>query len=426
MKISKFNSTLQLSDKYRLHYNALTDSFLLSKNDFKISLETDSKALQVLTEKGFIVEDQTDEDEILRARAESVIMQESSFNLIINPTLDCNFSCWYCYEEKRKGAIMKQPILSSVLRLINHLAAHYKHIHISFFGGEPLLGFQTVIKPIFAGLEAACKDCSCDYSASFTTNGSLLTDNMLSYLENVHVNNMQITLDGHKELHNATRFFAKHQGSYDIILENIVKLLQKDISVTLRLNYTPENIHTMRSIVDDIVKIVPTNLRGILLVRLHQVWQTCGVEIVEDVDDLLECFIEHGILALKPVYNNVKSPCYADYKNSALVNYDGNVFKCTAVDFLNTPREGYISSSGEIVWENDSLNRRVSAKFKNKACNECRIQPLCNGGCSQKAMHCASTNYCILDFDDAKKDRIIQDRFVANLCAKRVAKLLNA
>lgn len=426
MKISKFNSTLQLSDKYRLHYNALTDSFLLSKNDFKISLETDSKALQVLTEKGFIVEDQTDEDEMLRARAESIIMQESSFNLIINPTLDCNFSCWYCYEEKRKGAVMRQPILSSVLKLINNLTAHYKHIHISFFGGEPLLGFQTVIKPIFAGLEAACKDCSCGYSASFTTNGSLLTENMLSFLKNVHANNMQITLDGHKELHNSTRFFAKHKGSYDIILENIVKLLQKGISVTLRLNYTPENIHTMHSIVDDIVKIVPMNLRRILFVRLHQVWQTCGVEIVEDVDDLIESFIEHGILALKPVYNNVKSPCYADYKNSALVNFDGNVFKCTAVDFLNTQREGHLSPNGEIVWENDSLNRRVNAKFKNKACNECRIQPLCNGGCSQKAIHFASTNYCILDFDDAKKDRIIQDRFVANLRANRVAELLSA
>lgn len=426
MKISKFNSTIELSDKHKLHYNALTDSFLLSKRDFNISLEVDSKTLQTLIDKGFIVDDLTDEDEVLRRRAQSVILQENSFHLTINPTLDCNFSCWYCYEEKRKGIAMDAAVLSSVQRLIENLASQYKHIHVSFFGGEPLLGFQRVVVPIYECLKETCAVGSCDYSSSFTTNASLLTDKMLSFLETFNVNSMQITLDGHRDVHNSTRFFANRLGSYDTILSNVEKLLQKNISVTLRLNYTPENIHSVRAVVDDIINTVPMELRKRLIVRLHQVWQTCSVDLENDVDDLIETFTDHGILALKPVYNNVYNPCYADYMNSVVVNYDGNVFKCTAVDFLNTTRDGYLDQKGEIIWENGSRERRVNAKFKNEACNNCRIQPLCNGGCSQKALQYASTNYCILDFDEAKKDRIVKDRFVANLQAKRVSELLNA
>ena len=169
MKISKFNSVVEISDRYNLHYNSLNDSFMLSRKNFNLSLNSNDQELQMLVEKGFIVDELTDEDEILRNRANTIVLQDSSFHLTINPTLDCNFSCWYCYEEKREGTVMKEDVLSSVKKLLAKLGKRYKHIHVSFFGGEPLLCFQNVIVPIYETLKRICKEQTCDYSTSFIT-----------------------------------------------------------------------------------------------------------------------------------------------------------------------------------------------------------------------------------------------------------------
>jgi uncharacterized protein len=108
----------------------------------------------------------------------------------------------------------------------------------------------------------------------------------------------------------------------------------------------------------------------------------------------------------------VTNSCYADKKNSAVINFNGDIFKCTARDFTNVKREGYIDVKGEVIWENDSLNRRLNAKFNNKPCLSCRIMPLCNGGCSQHALdHLGVDEYCVYSFDEKEKDKIVTLKF---------------
>lgn len=416
MKTSKFNSTISISDKYNLHYNSFFDSFLLSKKDYEISLDKQGEELQTLIKNGFIVDKSVDENKKLRERSDSIILQDNSFRLTINPTLDCNFSCWYCYEEKLKKSRMDEQTLHALRKLLSNLAKKYDNLHISFFGGEPFLQFKDVIVPIYEYIEFVCQKNDCTYTTSYTTNGGLISNKILDYLEDKSVSNMQITIDGGEKHHNKTRYYANKKGSYRVILANIAKLLRSKISVTVRINYTPDNIDSLKEVADDLLNLLHIeDVDKLLVVRLHQVWQTTEEDLTSEVDAVVEYLCKHGIRALKPVFNNVISPCYADFKNSALINYNGDVFKCTAVDFLNAERDGYLKENGEIVWENNSLEKRVNSKFKNKACNDCRIQPICNGGCSQKALQFSSKNYCILNFDESRKDQIIKDRFVAHL-----------
>lgn len=109
--------------------------------------------------------------------------------------------------------------------------------------------------------------------------------------------------------------------------------------------------------------------------------------------------------------DSIRNSCYGDKKNSLLLNYNGDVYKCTALNFYKTPRDGFLTDAGEIVWENDSLNIRMDAKFKNPPCLDCRILPICNGGCSQKALEYKGKGYCILSFNEQKKDEAILERF---------------
>lgn len=202
MKLSKFNSIVELSEDYNLLYNSLSNSFFLARKNFTLSVDKLTEVPEELINNGFVVEETVDEGKILKERIASIIYQEDHFHLTINPTLECNFSCWYCYEEKLKGAVMKKTTLLSVETLIRKLGEQYKNIHIAFFGGEPLLYFNKVIIPIYDCIEMVCEKTGCNYSTSFTTNGSLLTPKVLSFLSEKNVVNMQITLDGGKDWHN--------------------------------------------------------------------------------------------------------------------------------------------------------------------------------------------------------------------------------
>lgn len=422
MKVSKFNSTISISDKYNLHYNAFCDSFLLSKKEYELSLDKEDDELEKLIDNGFIVEQSVDEEKILLERYNNIILQNDSFHLIVNPTLDCNFSCWYCYEEKLKYSKMEGQTLASLKLLISNLTKKYSQIHISFFGGEPLLYFNNVIIPIYECVESETKKNSSNYTTSFTTNGGLISKKVINYLEHKNVSNMQITIDGDKEHHNQTRFYTNRKGSYNVILKNIQRLLNSGISVTARINYTPSNIDSIRAVADDLVKLVDEETRPLLIVRLHQVWQTTDSDLTAEVEQIIMYLTSKGVKALKPLFNNVYRPCYADFQNSALVNFNGDVYKCTAVDFLNANRDGYLTENGVIIWENGSLEKRLTSRFKNEACSKCRIQPICNGGCSQKALNFESKSYCVLGFDETKKDQVIIDRFVASLHNKNLEK----
>jgi uncharacterized protein len=106
--------------------------------------------------------------------------------------------------------------------------------------------------------------------------------------------------------------------------------------------------------------------------------------------------------------------CYGDHRNHATINYNGEVFKCTARDFTNANSEGMLSDNGRIIW-NDKFEKRMNIKFKNKPCLECKIMPLCNGGCSQQAIENEGVDYCIYDFDEDKKKKMVIEKFLEAL-----------
>jgi len=111
--------------------------------------------------------------------------------------------------------------------------------------------------------------------------------------------------------------------------------------------------------------------------------------------------------------NNVVESCYADKINSAVINYNGEVFKCTARDFTTENSLGTLEGDGTIKWKSE-YEQRQNAKFKNPPCLECRLLPICNGGCSQHAYENLDNNkggYCVYGFDEYKKDAMILERF---------------
>lgn len=414
-KLSQFNSIISISDNIDVAYNAYSNRFmLLRKGLMKANLSEMVSNLELkdaLVKGGFVIDKSINEIEKVKELSRKIDIDDEKFNLIINPTLSCNFKCWYCYETKKNKALMSIDVLQNVKLLIKNKAPMFSLFHLAFFGGEPLLGYNKLVKPLIEYTNSICAKCNTKLIVSFTSNGYLITDDMVKFFKINNVDNFQITLDGNKDLHNKTRYQSKGSDSYSRILDNIKLLLENGIGVTLRLNYTDDNINSLKEVADDIEKFNLNQLK-LLYISFHQVWQNANVDIKKEVDITIEYFNSKGFHASVPIFNNVKCSCYADKKNNALVNYNGDVFKCTAIDFENTKRDGVLTNAGSIVWENDSLNIRLNSKFKNRPCLKCRLLPICNGACSQKAIYYQGRDYCVFSGDEKKKDDVILDLFL--------------
>ena len=63
-----------------------------------------------------------------------------------------------------------------------------------------------------------------------------------------------------------------------------------------------------------------------------------------------------------------------------------------------------------LCW-NEKDEKRLNSKFKNKPCMECRILPICGGGCTQQALEHEGVDYCVMNFDEDAKIQVVRNKF---------------
>lgn len=372
---------------------------------------------EYLTNNKFLVSDEINEIEELKKISKEVDDNYKNYMLIINPTMNCNFKCWYCYETHIKESRLAYEEIEKIKKFINAYASKEKleNFTLSFFGGEPLLYFERNVVPIIDHFTATCIKNNISYNIGFTTNGYLINQKFINYfIKNNHSCSLQITLDGYREEHDKVRYVSNRKGSYFEIIDNIKLLINNHFPVTIRINYTNENLANTNKIPQDFLDIKQEIKDKYLKFDFHRVWQN---DQIDDLNLVLEKNIseirEFGFMAsgtFSP--NNILDSCYADKRNSVVINYNGDIFKCTARDFGTEKRAGFISDEGDLIWENDCLERRMTAKFNNKPCLICKIMPLCNGGCTQHALEHLedNTKYCVYHGDEGEKDKVVQTK----------------
>lgn len=420
MKLSIFNSRIQLSKDSDIIYNSLSNKFIgisPSKKLDDLSSLTERELSQLKT-AGIIVDRNLDEYCTAVQLWKSHVFSKDSFLLFINPTLKCNFNCWYCYEDHSGNRSIDNPQIESIKIAIVKLLNKFPTLSVSFFGGEPLLTYDRVIKPLIEFAIQQADLLSKKIEFSFTSNGYLITDEMLTFFSKNRVKFLQITLDGGRTFHNKTRVSLAND-SYDTITRNIKNLLSVNITVTLRINVTDENIDSCQDICDWLSELTSEE-KNRLRVCVSIVWQVKKTELLlNKLDLLLDQICDMGIYAYSALHDNIRNMCYADCLNSMLINYDGNVFKCTAIDFKPEEREAYLNQNGEIAYCANLVNK-VEKRLKNNRCKTCRVMPLCFGGC-YKSVNENANDYCL--YDEKEKDKmvinIIKDRVRRNILVKK-------
>ncbi|MBS1585724.1 MAG: radical SAM protein [Bacteroidetes bacterium] len=423
MKNSQFNTFFWRSDAL-IGFNSFTQEFIsldpllkdlydvgAKKRDFSELFSVHPTFYDFLVEKGFLVEDDRDEFEEVKALSRKVDHDDTQFHMIVNPTMNCNFKCWYCYETHVKDSKMSGATVNAIIIAAQNIIQQKKELKgftLTFFGGEPLLYFDKVIVTILESIHLECKRANVQFGAGMTTNGLLINSEMLAICKMYGLDFFQITLDGNKERHDKVRFISEGRGSYDRIVQNIHLVVKAGLHAHVRINCSPQTMAGINDIVASFEDI-PEAERVHIHFNFQKVWQE-----TEDIDPQIKVarnyFAEKGFSVSPGTIGTVVDSCYADKKNQLTINYNGEIFKCTARDFTDSTGEGRVDVDGSIVL-NDRYEKRLNAKFNNPPCRECRILPLCGGGCSQQALEHEGVDYCIYNFDEDAKTRKIVDRF---------------
>lgn len=99
-----------------------------------------------------------------------------------------------------------------------------KNLEVDFFGGEPLLNFEVVKQLVAYGREQE-KLHDKHFRFTLTTNGVLLDDDVMEFA-NREMDNVVLSIDGRKEVHDRMRPFRKGAGSYDLIVPKFQKFAE--------------------------------------------------------------------------------------------------------------------------------------------------------------------------------------------------------
>lgn len=422
MKQSKYNCILQ-DNTGMVIYNAATDQLVALTpqlanifNEGKAAPEKikaqHAELYDHLLQKGIFVRDDADETETYIRKREEYERSSGEYTITINPTLACNMSCWYCYESHKNMPAMSADVKQSVLLLIDKLLADnkLKKLNLSFFGGEPLLYFDKVVVDIINHAKMQCKAFDAKLSIHFTTNAYLLTDSVLKQLEGLDVS-FQITIDGGKQVHDSVRKTKGGEPTYARIVEHIHQTLSHGFPVGVRFNYTAKSIPSFIDVVKDFSHL-PQEQKQLVNFTFQRVWQDNegdARQVEQQVEHIERAFEQAGLFV-----NNAKSYivpyCYADGVNTAVVNYNGDLFKCTARDFAPKSKEGTLAADGTLRW-NERLRKRMSIRHGSDTCLQCRIYPICHGGCSQMKLEAPDgISSCPKGYDDDKIQEIIEGR----------------
>lgn len=307
---------------------------------------------------------------------------------------------------------MPHDVREAVCHLVDRVTSDGEHdrISLSFFGGEPLLPFADVVRPILRHTAEACARHGLKAAYHFTTNATLLDDAITDELA-AYGASFQITLDGNEAVHDRVKHTANGKPTYRTVVSHVRHALARGLAVTVRFNYTARFLPSFIDVLADFKDCTEAE-RRLLSFDFQRVWQDnegAPDEVNARVDEIAAHFEEAGFrTGTEPTH--LTPFCYADSRNHIVVNYDGRLFKCTARDFTPEKAEGRLLPDG-CIETNERYARRMFMRAGNATCRACRVFPLCHGGCSQMKLEYDGSG-CLKGYTEERKEEMLRGRLL--------------
>lgn len=356
-----------------LLYHTLTGALYLLENEEELI-----KHREEFIKNRFLVPQSFDEKKyvtevksilsLLRPHSERV----TSFTILT--TTDCNARCFYCYELNSRRLTMDDTVASDIADYINKVSAG-DDVSITWFGGEPLYNSRA-IDVITSRLNELGKK----FTSRIITNAYLFDiETVHRAVENWHLKNAQITIDGTKERYQKTKSYIYHDNNaYERVLDNIDALLENGIKVSVRLNMNKENADDLIKLSDELserfadrkgLTVYPILLKE--FVGSVNAFES-DIEAYERISELRRMLLEKGFLHTTPLVREIAfQRCMADNDACEVIMPDGSIGKCE--HFSESEIIGSIYSDDRDTALAESWKEQVF----DPSCGRCPLLPRC-------------------------------------------------
>ena len=309
------------------------------------------------------------------------------FSLI--PTFKCNFSCSYCYSARgRSSKTLSIPTLNLALEhFLSRNRTERKDRYISIVGGgEPLIVWEEITRYAVYRIRELEKENDLDVSIGLTTNGSLITDEIIDVLLENKVK-VSISFELLRDIQNL------HRKNYDVVINNIFRLLEKGVTPIIRMTITPQNVNRLVEAVHECARLFP----GVHIINMEYAVDKNTFSDASSVSNFFSCFTDsffeafdcgklYGIQINTSIYRNMQVLADRFCSGDFCLTPDGYI---TACHRFTSPRELHFS---EVTYGTVKENRIniSSSKFsqlmtyniyREKRCNRCPVRWHCGGTC---------------------------------------------
>ena len=404
MKISKYTFLVNDQNREFYIYNSLSNALVeLDENSYGLLSKTqnshseisrsdfDSELWEVLETKKFITENDIDDYLFYK----SVITQQranvSSMHLTVAPTMNCCFSCHYCFEKYKEPGKMSPEVMDSLIKYLNSLDSK-PDITVTWFGGEPLMAIEQ-IEQLYDKLVAYYKK---PKHSDIITTGFHIDKRMIDVFKRIGITQIQVTLDGLKDTHNKVKQTEDCDDVFSKVLDNIelVMIHAPEINVVIRVNITKINageyVPLYKQLVDRYKHYRNFGISpGIVMERGACNKESTKKAILfnpkESAQFNLDLYHTHHIYTSFMRYpSRFFQEC--GIRNTLSMAFDpaGYAYKCWELIGNKEYSIGKLSVDGKIEMINIcNYNRQMygADPLEDSACTKCKYLPLCNGGC---------------------------------------------
>lgn len=370
----------------------------------------------------------------------------------LNLTDACNLACRYCFVEQNPHFMSLDMAKQGVKWIIDNLHWQKEHDYMSkgkkasiiYFGGEPMLLFEEIIKPLTIWGKETFPN---ELEWSMTTNGTLLNEERLKFLNdnNIHI---LLSIDGDKETQDFNRPCQnKNLSSFDLVNNNIPLILKYYPNTTFRSTISKEKSNL---VFENYIFAIEKGFKNIFMIpNSHEDWSLEQLMNLDEgykkiyyfmldlfrnnklplihcgpIEDSFEQVLLHDITVKTGEVNNWKDISRNIWRcgigtTGCSIGYDGTIYGCqeqtsrsdSNIFKIGHLPEGIVKDQHEFFLKKYTDLNTIYCSNK-KLCDDCEMRIICKTACpstswtTYKDFFTNGVSYCVwrqIKFNYAKQ-----------------------
>jgi len=374
-----------------------------------------------LIETGILVpEEEKELEQIIAENHQFSEEDKEELYEIVQPTAMCQLGCYYCGQKHTKDQLSESLIDKLANRILDKFAAgKYSRLYIGWFGAEPLMGLPQM-RELYRKLRAGIPTPEIPIRGKIVTNGMSLKEGIFfELIDDFHIDQIEITLDGVGDVHDAHRPLKNGEPSFDIIYKNLTQILQHPrfdknrCRTVIRCNVDEKNHMQIEPLIRKLAADgLHKKINKLYFVGIYSWGGNDAHKQALTKEKFAMLKMQWDILKIRlgypfrpKLYDRKKQTCIATGGKSEMYDAFGNIFNCTEISYSDYYANSHYNLGN--IKDPKTIDRKPLHDWYDTVrdtdqfpCHRCKLLPVCGGSCP-KSWHegipaCPSFKFSIL------------------------------